>query len=255
MAEHPQFSVSVVTPEGAAFEGEAEMLDRPRCGRGDRRARAARAARGDAEGGLDARPRRRDGEVHEFATGPGFFQVLEDRAIALVDDAVARGRDRRRPRAQRQLDEAKAELEKVERGESTADRWQLEQRIRHAENHAGLGQSAEVLTHFRPGKRPAGAVDVALVFDSRPVRQAELRRRSAYPRQQDLRSGKRVRLRRGGCCRTHIRSGRHAHRHRLCARLCMAAGGDADRRLAHSRPIGMSAVCSRARSPGRSAAS
>ena len=28
------------------------------------------------------------GEVLEFATGPGFFQVLHDRAIALVDDAV-----------------------------------------------------------------------------------------------------------------------------------------------------------------------
>jgi hypothetical protein len=37
-------------------------------------------------------------------------------------------------RAQRQLDEAQAELDRVEAGESTADRWQLEQRIRHAEN-------------------------------------------------------------------------------------------------------------------------
>src|SRR5690349_24820597 len=73
------------------------------------------------------------GEVREFATGPGFFQVLEDRAIALVDDAVAAGQidDER---ARRQLEEAKAELERVERGESSADRWQLEQRIRHAEN-------------------------------------------------------------------------------------------------------------------------
>ena len=32
----------------------------------------------------------RDGaeDVLEFATGPGFFQVVQDRAIALVDDAV-----------------------------------------------------------------------------------------------------------------------------------------------------------------------
>jgi F0F1-type ATP synthase epsilon subunit len=37
-------------------------------------------------------------------------------------------------RAQRQLDEARAELERVDRGESSADRWQLEQRIAHAEN-------------------------------------------------------------------------------------------------------------------------
>ena len=33
-------------------------------------------------------------------------------------------------RAQAQLEAAKAELEKVEAGESSADRWQLEQRIR-----------------------------------------------------------------------------------------------------------------------------
>jgi F-type H+-transporting ATPase subunit epsilon len=74
-----------------------------------------------------------DGKIEEYATGPGFFQVLEDRAIALVDDAVqADAIDD--ARAQRQLDEAKAELERVEAGDSTADRWQLEQRIRHAEN-------------------------------------------------------------------------------------------------------------------------
>jgi len=76
-----------------------------------------------------------DGQVQEFATGPGFFQVLEDRAIALVDDAVAADAidvDR----AQQQLDEAKAELEKLEAADPTADRWQLEQRIRHAEEPA-----------------------------------------------------------------------------------------------------------------------
>jgi F-type H+-transporting ATPase subunit epsilon len=74
-----------------------------------------------------------DGEVHEFATGPGFFQVLENRAIALVDDAVAAG-EIDEARARTQLEEARAELERVEAGESSADRWQLEQRIRHAEN-------------------------------------------------------------------------------------------------------------------------
>jgi F0F1-type ATP synthase epsilon subunit len=74
-----------------------------------------------------------DGQVQEFATGPGFFQVLEDRAIALVDAAVTAD-NIDAAAAQRQLDEAQAELERVESGDSTADRWQLEQRIRHAEN-------------------------------------------------------------------------------------------------------------------------
>ena len=69
----------------------------------------------------------------EFATGPGFFQVLENRAIALVDDAIAAG-EIDKERARRQLEEAQEELARVDAGDSTADRWQLEQRIRHAEN-------------------------------------------------------------------------------------------------------------------------
>src|SRR5256885_14208561 len=75
----------------------------------------------------------RAGEMREFATGPGFFQVQLDRAIALVDDAV-RASEIDDDRARRQLEEAQAELERVDRGDSSADRWQLEQRIRHAEN-------------------------------------------------------------------------------------------------------------------------
>jgi F0F1-type ATP synthase epsilon subunit len=78
--------------------------------------------------------RDRDSEdLLEFATGPGFFKVEQDRALALVDDAVE-AREIDETRAQEQLEEARAELERVESGESDADRWQLEQRIRHAEN-------------------------------------------------------------------------------------------------------------------------
>ena len=73
----------------------------------------------------------------EYATGPGFFKVELDRAIALVDDAV-RAIEIDDARARTQLEEARAELERVERGESSADRWQLEQRIRHAENQLAV---------------------------------------------------------------------------------------------------------------------
>src|SRR3954471_17142904 len=79
----------------------------------------------------------RDGEMQEFATGPGFFQVQLDRAIALVDDAVLAG-EVDDARAREQLEPAQAELERVDRGESNADRWQLEQRIRHAENQLAV---------------------------------------------------------------------------------------------------------------------
>jgi F-type H+-transporting ATPase subunit epsilon len=76
-------------------------------------------------------------DIVEFATGPGFFKVEQDRALALVDDAVdAKQIDP--ARAQEQLETARAELERVETGDSDADRWQLEQRIRHAENQLAV---------------------------------------------------------------------------------------------------------------------
>jgi F-type H+-transporting ATPase subunit epsilon len=132
MPDHPLFSVSVVTPEGAAFEGDAEMLIVPGAA-GEIGVLARHAPLVAMLKAGSTRVHLGDGQVEEYATGPGFFQVLEDRAIALVDDAVqADAIDD--ARAQQQLDDARAELERVESGDSTADRWQLEQRIRHAEN-------------------------------------------------------------------------------------------------------------------------
>ena len=58
-----------------------------------------------------------------------------------MDDAVDAGKIDD-ARAREQLEQAQAELERIERGESEGDRWQLEQRIRHAENQltvAGRG--------------------------------------------------------------------------------------------------------------------
>ncbi len=127
------FDVSLVTPDGPVFEGEVEMLIVPGA---------------DGEIGVLARHAplvamlkagstrvhiRRDGDVREFATGSGFFKVEQDRALALVDDAIDT-KEIDDQRAREQLEAARAELERVERGESEADRWQLEQRIKHAEN-------------------------------------------------------------------------------------------------------------------------
>ena len=132
MAGHPLFSISVVTPEGPAFEGDAEMLIVPGAA-GEIGVLARHAPLVAMLKAGSTRVHIGDGQVQEFATGPGFFQVLEDRAIALVDDAVS-AETIDADRAERQLEEARAELAKLEAGESTADRWQLEQRIAHAEN-------------------------------------------------------------------------------------------------------------------------
>jgi F-type H+-transporting ATPase subunit epsilon len=131
------FEVALVTPEGSAFEGEAEMIIVPGA---------------DGEIGVLARHAplvamlkagstrvhvRRGQEVREFATGPGFFKVEQDRVLALVDDAVEVDQIDA-ARAREQLEAAQAELARVDAGESDADRWQLEQRIRHAENQLAV---------------------------------------------------------------------------------------------------------------------
>src|SRR5918996_1773947 len=87
----------------------------------------------------------RPDEVVEFATGPGFFTVQFDRAIALVDDAQ-KAAEIDRDAAQRQLDEAEAELAKVEAGESAADRWVVEQRVAHAQTLLEVAGGADIRT-------------------------------------------------------------------------------------------------------------
>jgi F-type H+-transporting ATPase subunit epsilon len=133
---HPRFDVAVVTPDGAVYEGEARMLIVPGAA-GEIGVLARHAPLVATLKAGSTRVHLGDAEVLEFATGPGFFKVETDRAIALVDDAVdVKAIDD--ARAQRQLEEAQAELERVVAGESTADRWQLEQRIKHAENQLAV---------------------------------------------------------------------------------------------------------------------
>jgi F-type H+-transporting ATPase subunit epsilon len=125
------FDLSLVTPEGAAFEGEAEMVIVPGA---------------DGEIGVLARHAplvamlkageirvKSAGEWQSFAAGPGYFKVQQDRAIALVDDAV-RAEDIDVEEARREIEEARAALERAEEGDEEVDRWHLEQRLRHAEN-------------------------------------------------------------------------------------------------------------------------
>jgi F-type H+-transporting ATPase subunit epsilon len=134
VSERKTFDLSLVTPEGAAFEGEAEMVVVPgAAGEIGVLARHAPLIATLKAGSVRVYRSIDPEEMDEYAVGPGFFKVEQDRAIALVDDAVS-AQEIDHERAQRQLEAARAELEAIERGESSADRWQVEQRIRHAEN-------------------------------------------------------------------------------------------------------------------------
>ena len=130
--------MSLVTPEGPAFEGDVEMLIVPGAdGEIGVLARHAPLVALLNAGSTRIYRDRASDDVVEFATGPGFFKVEQDRALALVDDTVDAGKIDD-ARAREQLEQAQAELERIERGESEGDRWQLEQRIRHAENQLSV---------------------------------------------------------------------------------------------------------------------
>jgi F-type H+-transporting ATPase subunit epsilon len=125
------FSLSLVTPEGAAFDGEAERLIVPgAAGEIGVLARHAPLVAMLRAGEIRIRT---GGEWQTFAAGPGYFKVQRDRAIVLVDDAV-RAEDIDVGQARREVEEARALLERADAGEEDVDRWVAEQRLRHAEN-------------------------------------------------------------------------------------------------------------------------
>jgi F-type H+-transporting ATPase subunit epsilon len=125
------FDLSLVTPEGAAFEGEAEMLIVPgAAGEIGVLARHAPLVAMLRAGEIRIKA---DGDWQTFAAGPGYCKVHQDRALVLVDDAV-RAEDIDVEEARREVEEARAQLERADAGEEGIDRWRAEQRLRHAEN-------------------------------------------------------------------------------------------------------------------------
>jgi F-type H+-transporting ATPase subunit epsilon len=125
------FDLSVVTPEGSVFEGEAQMLIVPgAAGEIGVLARHAPLVAMLKAGEIRVKA---SGEWQSFAAGPGYFKVQRDRALVLVDDAV-RAEEIDVSEARREADEARTQLERAEAGEEGIDRWLAEQRLRHAEN-------------------------------------------------------------------------------------------------------------------------
>jgi F-type H+-transporting ATPase subunit epsilon len=136
--ESRKFDLSLVTPDGPAFEGEVEMIIVPgAAGEIGVLARHAPLIATLKAGSTRVYLNRDTDDVREFATGAGFFKVEQDRAIALVDDAVPTN-EIDDARAREQLEAAQRELELLDRSESSADRWQIEQRIKHAENQLAV---------------------------------------------------------------------------------------------------------------------
>ena len=126
------FDLSLVTPEGAVYEGEAQMLIVPgAAGEIGVLARHAPLVAMLQAGEIRVKT---GGEWQSFAAGSGYFKVQQDRAIVLVDDAV-QAEEIDVEQARREAEEARALLERIDSGgDEETDRWHVEQRLRHAEN-------------------------------------------------------------------------------------------------------------------------
>jgi F-type H+-transporting ATPase subunit epsilon len=125
------FDLSLVTPEGPAYEGEAEMLIVPGVsGEIGVLARHAPLVAMLRAGEIRVKA---GGDWQAFAAGPGYFKVQQDRALVLVDDAV-RADEIDVEEARREAEEARALLDRIDSGAEEDDRWKVEQRLRHAEN-------------------------------------------------------------------------------------------------------------------------
>jgi len=97
VAEYPPYPVEVITPEGVAFAGNAEILVVP-------------GAAGETRITDEA------GDVKRYATDDGYVQVRQNRAVVLVGEAVDAG-SIDASEATRRLEEAREALERAEGGD------------------------------------------------------------------------------------------------------------------------------------------
>ena len=126
MAEyHAVQRSSVITPEGPAFEGEAEIVVVP--GSAGQLGILANHAPlvSQPQAGRAARHRHAEGRRHEFATDGGFVEVRKNETLVLVGEAVPRDQiDAGEARAR--LERAQAQLEQARNGEGDLYRAERE---------------------------------------------------------------------------------------------------------------------------------
>ena len=124
-----------MTPEGAAYEGLAEMIVVPGAA-GEIGILARHAPLVAMLKAGSTRVYVAEGNVVEFATGRGSSRSSR---TARSRSSMTLWMPARSTRSARSNSSGcEAELGRVEAGASEADRWQLEQRIRHAENQLGV---------------------------------------------------------------------------------------------------------------------
>lgn len=131
MPDHTPYPVELVTPEGFAFQGDAQMLVAPGAA-GQLGVLANHAPLVSVLTPGEVRITDEAGELHRFAVDDGFLQVRRNHALVLVGEAVAaEGIDV--AEANRRLDAARSALEQAEAGAEDADEFAARRELGFAE--------------------------------------------------------------------------------------------------------------------------
>ena len=127
-----ELACEILTPEGRVFSGTAVMVSVPgaegELGVLPRHASiVARLKAGEVRVKLEG------GEVRSFATSEGHFKMQRDRALVLVEAAVA-AEDIDSVAAQAAADDARDRIATADAGDESIDRYRAERDLATAEN-------------------------------------------------------------------------------------------------------------------------
>lgn len=114
------FPIEVMTPEGAAFDGEVEMIS-TRTAIGSLGIRANHQPILTMLENSELRLHMGDNEVKRFAQGEGYLQMTENHALLLVEEAIP-AEELNVDELRAKLGEAEARLEKAEAESAAFDR-------------------------------------------------------------------------------------------------------------------------------------
>jgi F-type H+-transporting ATPase subunit epsilon len=117
--EHTPYPVEVITPEGVAYSGDAEMLVVPGAA-GELGILANHAPLVSLLRPGETRVTTADGDVRRYATDDGYLHVRKNHALVLVGEAVAADSIDATAARQR-LEQAQAALDRASSGDGDVD--------------------------------------------------------------------------------------------------------------------------------------
>lgn len=132
-----KFPVEVLTPEGAVFSDEVEMLS-TRTSVGSIGIRANHAPLMAMLDPAELRLYRSEGDIVRFAQGEGYLQVVENSALVLVEEAI-RPEDLDRADLEQRLRSAREALERA--AEDTEEQRRCERDVRRYEAFLQVSQA------------------------------------------------------------------------------------------------------------------